>query len=175
VANNSRFLVRTNRQPPFPSENSVQWEKHHDRLERRRLVRIAVAPESIGLVGCWQVIGLRREVSPLSKGESEKRDEIELYVTSWPLQQHTDAEMSEIIRGHWSAIENGTHHRRDVSLGEDACRVAHRGAASVLASLRNLAIGVYELEKHQQRTQADSLPSWRRTRTFGMALAALRR
>ena len=139
------------------------------------MVRIAVTPEKIGLVGCWQVIGVRREVIPLGKGESQKRDEIGLYVTSCALEQHTDAEMSEVIRGHWSAIENGTHHRRDVTLGEDACRVTHRGAASVLASLRNLAIGVYELERHQQRTQADSLPSWRRTRTFGMALAALRR
>lgn len=139
------------------------------------MVRIAVTPETIGLVGCWQVIGVRREVIPLGKGESKERDEIGLYVTSCPLEQHTDAEMSEVIRGHWSAIENGTHHRRDVTLGEDACRVAHRGAASVLASLRNLAIGVYELEKHQERTQADSLPSWRRTRTFGTALAALRR
>lgn len=139
------------------------------------MVRIAVTPETIGLVGCWQVIGVRREVVPLGKGGPEKREETGLYVTSCPLEQHTDAEMSDIIRGHWSAIENGTHHRRDVTLGEDACRVAHRGAASVLASFRNLAIGVYELEKHQQRTRADSLPSWRRTRTFGTALAALRR
>ena len=134
-----------------------------------------MTPEKIGLVGCWQVIGVRCEVILLGKGGSQKRDEIGLYVTSCALEQHTDAEMSEVIRGHWSAIENGTHHRRDVTLGEDACRVTHRGAASVLASLRNLAIGVYELEKHQQRTQADSLPSWRRTRTFGTALAALRR
>ena len=73
--------------------------------------------------------------------------------------------MMEIIRGHWSAIENGTHYRRDVTLGEDACRV----------TLRNLAIGVYELEKHQKRTDADSLPSWQRSQKFGTASAALRR
>ena len=121
------------------------------------------------------MIGVRREVVPLGKGGSEKREETGLYVTSCPLEQHTDAEMSEVIRGHGSAIENGTHHRRDVTLGEDACRVAHRGAASVLASFRDLVIGGHELEKHQERTRADSLPSWRRTRTFGSALAALRR
>jgi len=67
-----------------PSENSVEWEKHHDRLERRRLVRLAVTPETIGLVGCWQVIGVRREVIPLDQGESETRDELGLYVTSCP-------------------------------------------------------------------------------------------
>jgi len=144
-------------------------------LERRRLVRIAVTPEEIGLVGCWQVVGVRREFIPLGKGESAKTDELGPYLTSCALDQHTDVEIMEIIRGHWSAIENGTHYRRDVSLGEDACRVTHRGAASVLASLRNLAIGEYELEKHQERTTADSLPSWRRTRSFTTALAALKR
>ena len=60
--------------------------------------------------------------------------------------------MSEVIRGHGAAIENSTHHRRDTALGEDACRVAHRGAASVLASFRDLAIGGHELEKHQERS-----------------------
>ncbi len=77
--------------------------------------------------------------------------------------------------GQWSAIENGTHYRRDVSLGEDACRVRDRGAAGVMASLRNLTIGVYELEKHRGRTKADSLPSWRRAQSFTTAMAALKR
>lgn len=121
------------------------------------------------------MVGVRREIIPLGKDESAKTDELGLYVTSCALEQHTDQEMMEIIRGHWSAIENGTHYRRDVSLGEDACRVRDRGAASVLASLRTLAIGVYELAKHQERTKADSLPSWRRTQSFGMAMAALKR
>ena len=58
-----------------------------------------------------------------------------------------------MIRGHWSAIENGTHYRRDVTLGEDACRTANRPGAAVLASLRNLANGLYELERAGQRTQ----------------------
>ena len=52
-----------------------------------------------------------------------------------------------LIRGHWSAIENGTHYRRDVTLGEDANRTANRKGAAVLASLRNLANGIYELQK----------------------------
>lgn len=112
-----------------PSEASARWEKHHDRLERRRLVRIAVTPEQIGLVGCWHVVAVRREFFPLGKGESAKTDEVGLYLTCRALDQHTDAVMMEIIRGHWSAIENGTHYRRDVSLGEDACRVRDCGAA----------------------------------------------
>jgi predicted transposase YbfD/YdcC len=70
------------------------------------------------------------------------------------------------IRGHWSAIENGTHYRRDVTLGEDACRTANRNGAAVLASFRNLTNGVYELQKERNRTTADSLKSWCQQQTF---------
>jgi hypothetical protein len=44
-------------------------------------------------------------------------------------------------RGHWG-IENGLHHVRDVTLGEDACRVRSRNAPEVLAAARNLALGL---------------------------------
>jgi hypothetical protein len=42
-------------------------------------------------------------------------------------------------RGHWG-IENGLHHTRDVTLGEDRCRVRRGRAPRVLASLRNVAV-----------------------------------
>ena len=71
-----------------------------------------------------------------------------------------------LIRGHWSAIENGTHYRRDVSFGEDACRTASRNGAAALASLRNLANGIYELQKERNKTTADSLRSWCQQQTF---------
>jgi predicted transposase YbfD/YdcC len=51
-----------------------------------------------------------------------------------------DAEMLlEYTRGHWG-IENGLHHTRDVTLGEDRCRVRRGRAPRVLASLRNVAV-----------------------------------
>lgn len=42
-------------------------------------------------------------------------------------------------RGHWG-IENGLHHVRDVTLGEDACRVRTQNAPQVLAAARNAAL-----------------------------------
>jgi len=74
--------------------------------------------------------------------------------------------MMALIRGHWSAIENGTHYRRDVTLGEDANRTANRNGAAVLATLRNLANGIYELQQERGRTRADSLNSWCEQQTF---------
>lgn len=34
-------------------------------------------------------------------------------------------ELMAIIPGHWDAVENGSPHRRDVTLGEDASRIAN--------------------------------------------------
>jgi predicted transposase YbfD/YdcC len=92
--------------------------------------------------------------------------EIGYYATSLALDEHDEAGLMKIIRGHWSAIENGTHYRREVTLGEDACRTAKRPGAAALASLRNLANGIYELRQEQKATTADSLRSWCQQQTF---------
>ena len=92
--------------------------------------------------------------------------EIGYYATSLAFQERDEPSLMAAIRGHWSAIENGTHYRRDVTLGEDACRTASRNGAAVLASLRNLANGLYELQKERKKTSADSLRSWCQQQTF---------
>ncbi len=127
---------------------------------------MAVSPEEIGLCGCWQVIAVER----YSQGHHEPKEsaslEIGCYATSLPIQQLDETALLALIRGHWSAIENGTHYRRDVTLAEDACRTASRDGAAVLASLRNLANGLYELQKNRKNTTADSLKSWCQQQTF---------
>ena len=127
---------------------------------------MAVTPEEIGLCGCWQVIAVERYSQNQNQPKESASLEIGCYATSLALQEHDDAAMLAIIRGHWSAIENGTHYRRDVTLGEDANRTANRQGAAVLASLRNLANGLYELQKEQKRTKVDTLSSWCQQQTF---------
>jgi len=144
-------------------------------LDRRRLKRVAVTPEEIGLGGCWQVIAVRRERVELGPKAGPPSDEIGYYATSLAVGQRSDAELMEVIRGHWDAIENGAHHRRDVSFGEDGCRVAKGGAPQVLSTLRNVALGLYELEQDRGRTKAPSASSQCRQMTFATALALLRR
>ena len=77
--------------------------------------------------------------------------------------------------GHWSAIENGTHDRRDVTLGEDANRTDDRHGAAVLASLRHLANGLYELAREREETKVDTLRSWCQQQTFASAWPFLQR
>lgn len=153
----------------------MRWEKGHGRLERRRLKRVSVSPEEIGLCGAWQVIAVRRQRVPLSKRGGPASDEVWYYVTSLGPEQMGDEELLEAIRAHWDAIENGSHHRRDVSFGEDASRVSHRGSAQIMAALRNLALGIYELEKAHRRTQAQGAKSQSRRMTVSAALALLGR
>lgn len=127
---------------------------------------MAVSPEEIGLPGCWQVIAVQRESLDLGEPEAKPTVEVGYYVSSLSREERSDAAVQAAIRGHWSAIENGTHYRRDVTLGEDANRTKDRNAAAVLASLRNLANGLYELERERGRTKADTLRSWCQQQTF---------
>ena len=57
-----------------------------------------------------------------------------------PFAQASPARLADLLRGHW-AIE-ALHHVRDVTFAEDASQVRTGAAPSVMATLRNLVIGV---------------------------------
>jgi predicted transposase YbfD/YdcC len=157
----------------FPPQG--QWEKEHGRFDRRRLARVAVTPEEIGLTGCWQVIAVERYSQKHHQPKASVSLEVGCYVTSLAADERNEAELMNAIRGHWSGSENGTHYRRDVTFGEDACRTASRKGAAVLASLRNLAIGIFELQRDRKQTTADSLRSWCQQQTFTTLWPILKR
>lgn len=53
---------------------------------------------------------------------------------------HADAgRLLHLVRDHWQ-MENRSHWVRDVTLGEDACRVRSGAAPQVLAAFRNVAV-----------------------------------
>jgi len=118
---------------------------------------------------------VRREVTELGPKAAPPSEVIAYYVTSAVTAQYSAAELLAAIGDHWDAIENGTHYRREVSFGEDACGVSQRGAAEVLATLRNLALGLLGLAAARDELTAPSAKSACRQMTFGRALAWLRR
>jgi predicted transposase YbfD/YdcC len=67
--------------------------------------------------------------------------EVAYRITSLKPEQADAARLLELDRGHWG-IENGLHHVRDATLGEDACRVRSGNAPQLLAAARNLALGL---------------------------------
>lgn len=143
---------------------------------RWRIQRVSLSPEEAGLCGCWQFVAVWREQQKLRQGRViESSEEYSLYCTSAAHGQYSAADLLHFIRGHWAACENGSHYRRDVSLGEDASRIGGRTGPYVMATLRNLVLGLYELQKHRGKTQKPYFPGWRRTLTNPEKIALLTR
>lgn len=60
-------------------------------------------------------------------------------ITSLSAEEADAGRLLAIVRQHWQ-IENSLHYVRDVTLGEDACRVRAGAAPQVLAALRNTVV-----------------------------------
>lgn len=143
---------------------------------RWRLQRVSLSPEEAGLCGCWQFLAVWRERQELRQGKvTQQSEEYSFYCTSAAPRQYSAAQFLQTIRDHWSASENGSHYRRDVSLGEDASRISGRQGAFLMATLRNLLLGLFELQKHRGQTQARTFPSWRRKLTTSQKLQLITR
>ena len=65
--------------------------------------------------------------------------EVAYGITSLPPERADAARLLAVVRDHWR-IENCLHYVRDVTLGEDACRVRKGSAPQVLAALRNAVV-----------------------------------
>jgi predicted transposase YbfD/YdcC len=89
----------------------------------------------------WEDVGQVYQITRERREGDEHAVEVAYRITSLKHEQAGAARLLELDRGHWG-IENGLHHVRDVTLGEDACRVRSGGAPQLLAAARNLALGV---------------------------------
>lgn len=74
-------------------------------------------------------------------------------ITSLPPEKADASRLLELVRGHWQ-IENGLHYVRDVTLGEDACRVRRGSAPQVLAALRNAGVHLLAQDGVNNRARA---------------------
>lgn len=135
-----------------------------------------MTPEQSGLAGCWQFIAVLRDRQELRQGEVViESQEYSFYLTSLTAQEASAQDLAQHIRGHWAACENGAHYRRDVSLGEDASQISGRQAAQAMATLRNLLLGLFELQKDNKRANAANVPGWRRKMTASAALKLIKK
>ena len=75
-------------------------------------------------------------------------------------------------RDHW-AIENGLHHRRDTTLGEDASRLRAGHSPRLFASIGNVVISVLNRAGHGNHAAARRDLAWDRTGTRALALLGL--
>jgi len=143
---------------------------------RWRLQRVSLSPEEAGLCGCWQFLVVWRQRQELRAGKvTQSSEEYAFYCTRAAAKQYSARQLLQAIRDHWAASENGAHYRRDVSRGEDASRISHRTGAFVMATLRNLLLGLFELQQHRGKTKARTFPGWRRTLTITQKFQLLTR
>jgi Transposase DDE domain len=122
---------------PAPPADRVATtvDKGHGRLERRTLRTTTI------LTGYRQWPGLAQgfEITRERTEQGKTTVEVSYGITSLKPEQADARRLLGLVRDHWQ-IENRSHYVRDVTLGEDACRVRKGVAPQVLAGLRNVAV-----------------------------------
>lgn len=114
---------------------AVSTDKGHGRVEKRRIRLTATLTKHQDWAGLKQGFELVRERTE----RGEKTVEVVYGITSLSRERADAKRLLGLVREHWG-IENGSHYRRDVTLGEDASRVRKGGAPEVMAALRSVVI-----------------------------------
>ncbi|WP_328855054.1 ISAs1 family transposase [Microbispora hainanensis] len=144
------FIVKGNQPTLLRRLKALPWreailndrtdETRHGRREIRRMKICTVRP-GLPFPHAAQAIQVKRRRTNNATG---KTTIVTIYaITSLHPGQITHAHLAGLIRGHWS-IE-ALHHIRDVTYREDACTMRTGAAPRIMASLRNLAIGLARL------------------------------
>ena len=107
-------------------------QKGHGRLEVREVWTSTQMNEFFERewAGSSQVFMIKRTI----KDGDKEREEIVYGITNLTRKQANAERLLELNQEHWH-IENRLHHRRDVTLGEDASQVRVKGSPEVLAAL----------------------------------------
>ncbi|MFE5687008.1 ISAs1 family transposase [Streptomyces sp. NPDC056512] len=111
----------------------------HGRRESRSVKTMAIAANLGGIALPKAPLALRIHRRRQESGKRQTRETV-YAVTSLDTHQASPADLGGYVRGHW-AIENSSHHIRDVVVTEDASTVHTGNAPRTMATLRNLAIG----------------------------------
>lgn len=115
------------------------YDKGHGRLEARRLTVSAQLTNTLQWPYAAQAFVLERTRTECRSGKVSRQT---VYgVTSLAPLETAPETLLALTRRHWH-IENGLHYRRDVTFGEDRCRMKSPRAAECLAIFNNLAIGL---------------------------------
>jgi predicted transposase YbfD/YdcC len=141
-------IVKKNHPGLFETVRTLPWRdialdhydrtRAHHRMEIRRLKTAAFAHlDYPGARQALQVVRWRREM-----GTGKLTIERVYLITSLPPGEATGEQLAAWIRGHWH-IENLLHHVRDRTFREDDSKIRTAHLPRVMASLRNLAIGVH--------------------------------
>lgn len=124
--------------PATDFQTVSQVNKGHGRIERRTLTTSQMLCGYCDWPGLEQVFRLERYRQPTHKPATTQ---VVYGITSLAPDRASPADLLAFVRRHW-AIENQLHYVRDVTLREDACRLALPRAQVVMAILNSLVIAL---------------------------------
>jgi predicted transposase YbfD/YdcC len=113
-------------------QSATTCDKGHGRRERRTLL------SSTGLNSCleWPFVAQAFKLTRRRTCQGKTTSETHYGITSLRRDQADARALLRMVRGHWG-IENTIFHVRDVTLGEDHCRVRTGTAPHILSTIRN--------------------------------------
>lgn len=126
-----RKLVAAERQ------TAVTTTKAHGRIETRTLTRSIALRDYVDWPDMAQAFRLVRQRTLRGKTTTETG----YGITSLPPDRADADTLLRLTRQHWG-IENRVFYVRDVTFGEDHCRVRTGSAPMILSTLRNLALNL---------------------------------
>jgi hypothetical protein len=110
-------------------------DKGHGRIEHRTLRTTSI----LTLHQKWPGLAQGFELTRKRTVKGVTTVEVIYGITSLAVEEADARRLLGLTRGHWG-IENKVHYVRDVTLGEDGCRVRKGSAPQVLAAVRNAVI-----------------------------------
>jgi len=100
---------------------------------------------------CGQVACIERHTENLKTGK--QRSETAYLITSLSPHKASPKQLLDLNRGHWS-IENKSHYVRDVTFDEDRSQIRTKTGPRMMATLRNLAIGLLRMAGYANIAEA---------------------
>ena len=125
--------------PELPQTVAQMTNKGHGRLEKRTLTLMVDEQQFLDWPGVRLVFKLERYVKDIRTGKESI--EVVYGISSCDPELVSAEQLLEWRRLYWG-IENGLHHRRDVTLGEDATRISQPELAKTMATINNFVVGL---------------------------------
>jgi predicted transposase YbfD/YdcC len=141
---------------PTDFQTARTVDKGHGRRETRQITVCSDLNAYLDWPQVAQVFRLDRDRVELKTGKTTHET---IYgLTSLTRETASARSLLGQIRSHWG-IENGLHHRRDVTFHEDRTRLTRGHAGQVMAILNNLVIGL--LRRRGATNLAQARPDYR--------------
>jgi len=138
-----RKIVATERQV------AITTNKAHGRIEARTLTRSTALRDYVDWPDLAQGFKLVRKRTLHGKTSTE----VAYGITSLAPEQADARALLHLTRQHWG-IENRVFHVRDVTLGEDQCRVRTGSAPLILSTLRNTTLNLLAANSETNKAAA---------------------